>query len=85
MTMSPIQMPIHRRPVAKRDKEKETLDRYVANGILCRVEEPTPWCSNPVIVETPTKFRICLEPSKIINKVIERPVFQMPTLTEHLH
>ena len=83
--VKPVQMPIYRRPVAKRNKEKETLDRYESLGILKRVEAPTPWCSNPIIIETPTKFRICLEPSQTINKTIERPVFQMPTITEHLH
>lgn len=32
--ISPVQMPIHRVPVAKRIKEKESLDRYAAAGII---------------------------------------------------
>ena len=83
--VKPVQMPIYRCPVAKRTKEKETLDRYELLCILKRVGAPSPWCYNPIIIETPTKFRICLEPSQTINKAIERPVFQMPTITEHLH
>ena len=83
-SVTPVNMPIHRRPIAKRAKEKETLDRYVSQGILARVEEPTPWCSNTIIVETATKFRVCLEPSRTINKAIQRPMFQMLTLAEHL-
>ena len=79
----PVQMPIHRLPAAKREKEKATLDRYVALGIIQKVDEPTPWCSNPIIVETLTKFCICLEQCHTINRVIECPIFQMSTLAEH--
>ena len=28
---------------------------------------------------------MCIDPGQIINKAIERPVYQMPTLTEQLH
>ena len=83
--VSPVQMPIHRVPVAKRIKEKEALDRYAAAGIIKRVEEPTSWCSNEVIKETPKKTRLCIDPSQTINKGILRPVYQMPTLSEQLH
>ncbi|CAB4002182.1 Hypothetical predicted protein [Paramuricea clavata] len=83
--MSPIQMPVHRVPVAKREKEKVALDRYEQEGIIKKVEEPTPWCSNELIKETPKKFRICIDPSQTINKAILRPIYQMPTLNEQLH
>ena len=79
-----MNMPIHHRPIAKSAKEKETLDRYVSQGILAHVEKPTIRCSNTIIVETATKFRVCLEPSRTINKAIQRPLFQMPTLAKHL-
>ena len=83
--ITPIQMPVHRVPVAKREKEKITLDRYCQEGIMMKVEEPTPWCSNELIKETPKKFRICIDPSQTINKAIMRPIHQMPTLNEQLH
>ena len=83
--MSPIQMPVHRVPVAKREKEKVALDRYEQEGIIKKVEEPTPWCSNELIKETPKKFQICIDPSQTINKAILRPIYQMPTLDEQLH
>lgn len=83
--MLPVQMPIHRVPVAKREKEKAALQKYVEAGIIAKVEEPTPWCSNELIRETPKKFRICIDPSQTINKAILRPVYQMPTLNEQLH
>ncbi len=47
--ITPVQAPIHRIPVAKRNKEKTAKDRYVAEDILKRVNEPTPWCSNELI------------------------------------
>ena len=47
--------------------------------------EPTPWCSNELIRETPKKFRICIDPSQTVNKAILRPVHQLPTLNEQLH
>jgi len=83
--ISPVQMPIHRVPVAKHIKEKEALDRYTVADIIKKVEEPTSWCSNKVIKETPKKTRICINPSQTINKGILRPVYQMPTLPEQLH
>ena len=78
-------MPIHRVPVSKRAKEKQAIDRYVKDGVLKEVQEPTPWCSNILCRESPSKFRVCIDPSQTINKAIERPVCQMPTLNEQLH
>ena len=78
-------MPVHRIPVAKRTKEKEALDKYVKEGIIAKVTEPTMWCSNELIRETPKKFRVCIDPSQTINKAIQRPIHQMPTLNEELH
>ena len=83
--ITPVQMLVHRVPVAKRDKEKAALDRYVELWIMAKVDEPTPWCSNALIRETPKKVRVCIDPSQTINKTILRPVFQIPTLNEHLH
>ena len=78
----PKQMPIHRIPVAKRENEKAATDRYVEAGVMAKVEEPTPWCSNQLIRETPKKFRVCIDPSQTVNKAIQRPIYQMPTLNE---
>ena len=83
--VQPVQMPVHRIPVAKREREKQALDRYVEQGVIGKVNEPTAWCSNEVIRETPKKFRVCIDPSQTVNKAIHRPKHQMPTLNEHLH
>jgi hypothetical protein len=84
-SVTPVNMPVHRVPVSKREKEKETLTRYEEAGILVKVTEPTAWCSNELIRETPKKFRICIDPSRTVNKAILRPVHQLPTLNEQLH
>ena len=81
----PVQMPVHRIPVAKRTREKEALDKYTAEGIIAKVSEPTSWSSNELIRETPKKFRVCIDPSQTINKAIQRPIYQMPTLNEEFH
>ena len=84
-TSIPVQMQVHRIPVAKRECEKQALDRYVEQGVIAKVNEPTGWCSNELIRETPKKFRVCIDPSQTVNKVIHRPEHQTPTLNEHLH
>ncbi len=78
-------MPIHRIPLAKRAAEKSALDKYEKAGIIEKVVEPSSWCSNEVIRETPRKVRICIDPSQTVNKAILRPIYQMPTLNKQLH
>ena len=82
--ISPVQMPIHGVPVAKSIEEIEALDKCAAAGIIKKVE-PISWCCNGVIKETPRNMRICIDPSQTVNKVILRPIYQMPTLSEQLH
>ena len=84
-SVTPIQMPSHRVPISKRLKEKQAIDNYVKSGVLEKVEEPTAWCSNILCRESPTKFRVCIDPSQTINSAIKRPVYPMPTLQEQLH
>ena len=40
-SVQPVQMPVHRIPVAKREQEKQALDRYVEQGVITKVNEPT--------------------------------------------
>jgi hypothetical protein len=88
-SVSPVHAPIHRIPVAKRDKVKKKIDEMVEAGKLQKVHEPTDWCSNMTIVEKQnqngdTKIRICLDPSQTINKAIIVPKYTIPTLHEML-
>ena len=83
--VTPVQMPIHRVPISKRLKEKLALKKLENAGFITRENNPTPWCSNILCRESPKKFRVCIDPSQTINKAIDRPIFQMPTLKEQLH
>ena len=83
--VTPVQMPIHRVPITKRLKEKLALRKLEEAGFITREKNPTEWCSNILCRESPKKFRVCIDPSQTVNKAIERPMFQMPTLKEQLH
>ena len=78
-------MPVHRVPIALRDKLKEELDRLEDKGVIRKVTEPTLWASNIVCVEKPSgKLRLCLNPLEL-NKALKRPRYIMPNLEEVLH
>jgi len=69
--------------VALRDKVKAKLDDQEERGIVEKVTTPTDWISSMVVVTTPNKIRICLDPNDL-NKAVIRPKYQMPTLDELL-
>jgi transposase InsO family protein len=88
-SISPVHAPIHRIPVAKRDKVKQKIDEMVNAGKLQKVNDPTNWCSNMTVVEKKkpngnTKIRLCLDPSQTINRAIVVPKYTIPTLHEIL-
>jgi len=60
--------------------ELEDLERKV---IIVKETALTEWISNMVVVTTLNKIRICLNPREL-NKVIQCPKYQMPTLEELL-
>lgn len=72
-SVQPVQMSVHRIPVAKSAKEKDVLVRYVREDVLVKVNEPTPWCPNEAIRETSEKLRVCSDPSQTVNNAIYRP------------
>ena len=50
--------------------------------VIVKVEEPTDWVHNPVIVEKPNgKLRVCLDPREL-NKYLKREQYQLPTWEE---
>ena len=55
-----------------------------SKGKICRPYEPTAWCSNMRVRETKDKFRICLDPSNTINKVIRVPKHLIPRFEDIL-
>ena len=58
--------------------------KYIEEGIIAKVSEPTMWCSNEIIRETPKKFKVCIDLSQTINKAIQQPIHQMFMFNEQL-
>ncbi|GFW10522.1 retrovirus-related Pol polyprotein from transposon 17.6 [Trichonephila clavipes] len=65
-------------PLSIHNKVKEELSNMVEAGIISKVEEPTEWVSNMVIIDSPKKLRICLDP-RPLNEVVKRPHYPIPT------
>ena len=81
--VNPTQHSARRVPKALRDKVKEKLEDLESKGIVEKVTIPTEWISSMVVVTTPSKIRICLDPQDL-NKAVIRPKYEMPTLDELL-
>ena len=83
--VTPVQAHPHRCPVAKEAKVAEAIRDLEKQGILKKVSEPTAWISNSVYREKPDgSIRVCIDPSKTINKAIEVPKYPIPTVDELL-
>ena len=82
-SVTPVQHSPRRVPVAlRKDVERKILE-LEEKGIITKAVEPSQWISSMVVVAKPQKIRICLDP-KDLNRAIQRPKFQMPTLEELL-
>ncbi|GFU37866.1 retrovirus-related Pol polyprotein from transposon 17.6 [Nephila pilipes] len=46
-------------------------------SIISKAEEPTDWVSNVVVIDSPKKLRICLDP-RPLNEAIQRPYYPIP-------
>ena len=80
---TPVQHTSRRIPIALKTEVKAKLEDLERRGIIVKETAPTEWISNMVVVAKPKKIRICLDPQEL-NKVIQRPKYQMPTLEELL-
>ena len=79
----PVQHTSRRIPIALKKEVKAKLEDLERRGIIVKETTPTKWISNMVVVAKPKKIRICLDPQEL-NKVIQHPKYQMPTLKELL-
>jgi len=77
-SVKPVQHAPRRVPVALRNRVKAKLDDMERKGIVEKVAIPTDWISSMVVVTTPNKIRICLDP-KDLNTAVIRPQYQLPT------
>ena len=81
--LDPTVSPVQHVPVAMKHRLKSKLEELTKQGIITKVQEPTPWISNIVTIMKPGKVRVCIDP-RDLNKAIKRPKYQMPTLEEIL-
>jgi hypothetical protein len=78
----PVAQPPRKIPAMLRSKLKEEIDRMEKEEVIVKVEEPTDWVHNPVIIEKPNgKLRVCLDPREL-NKYLTREQYQLPTWEE---
>ena len=76
--------PSQRVPTALREKFKVELDRLEGQGVLAKVDEPTPWVSSVVLATKKSgALRICIDP-RPLNQALKRETFQLPVLDDLL-
>ena len=79
---TPVVHPARRVPHSLKKQLKQTLDANVKSGVLCKVDQPTDWVNNLVVVEKSNgSLRLCLDP-KDLNKAIRREHHKIPTIQE---
>ena len=62
----PVIIPTRRLPHYLKDKLRQTLKRNVKSGVLQKVDQPTNWVSNLVVVEKKDgSLRLCLDPKDL--------------------
>ena len=83
--VKPVQSPRRRIPVAKMERVNKELERLCEEDTIAQVTQPTEWLSNMLVREKPDgRIRICIDPSRTVNKAIRRPVYTIPTIEEKL-
>ena len=71
-------------PLRLRDAVEAELKKMESDGIISRVDTPTPWCSG--MVSVPKKsgaVRICVD-LKHLNESVQREVYPLPTVDDTL-
>ena len=84
-TIHPTVMPTRGIPIAVRPKLKAELDRMTKLGVITKVEEPTPWVSQLVVVTKKNGgVRVDVDPREL-NKALLREHYTLPILEDTLH
>ena len=78
----PVVNPPRRVPHSLKQRLHQALDKNVKSGVLVKVDQPTDWVNNLVIVEKKNgSLRLCLDP-RDLNKAIKREHYKIPTMPE---
>ena len=59
------------------------MDQLCVANIITPVDEATDWVSSLVLVDSPKKLRVCLDP-RDLNQAIKRPHYPMPIIEDIL-
>lgn len=70
----PVVNPPRRVPHSLKDKLKQTLEKNIESGVLVKVDEPTDWVHNLVIVEKKN--------ARELNRVVKCEHYRIPTVQE---
>jgi hypothetical protein len=83
-SISPVQLPTRRIPLAVKDKLKAELNRLVDVNVITPVDTPTTWISAIVVtVKKNGDIRLCIDP-KPSNKALKRNHYPSPTIDDIL-
>ena len=79
---TPVVNPPRRVPHSLKERLHHALDKNVKSGVLVKVDQPTDWVNNLVIVEKKNgSLRLCLDP-RDLNKAVKREHYKIPTMQE---
>ena len=76
---TPVKQAPRRVPVPLRQELKHKLAELERKGIIAKQTDPAEWVSNLVIVKSPKKFRVCLDP-RPLNQALLRTEYEIPTI-----
>ncbi|UYV68177.1 K02A2.6-like, partial [Cordylochernes scorpioides] len=80
-TIKPIKQAPRRVPITLRKELKEKLIDMEKKNIIAKVDYPTDWISNLVLVKSTKKLRICIDPQEL-NVALKRAEYPIPTIEE---
>lgn len=83
-SVTPVKNAARRVPIAMKSKLKQELDKLEKAKIIKKVETPTDWVSNVIVVKKSNgKLRICIDP-KPLNMALQRSHCSLPVLEDLL-
>ena len=79
-TVTPVQLPTRKVPIAIKGKLREELDCLETRNIITPVNVPTSWISATVVtMKKNGNIRLCVDP-KPLNRALKRNHYPLPTI-----
>ena len=71
-------------PLPLHDKVQEEQNKMESNGVITKVEEPTPWCAGMVVIPKKSgEIRVCVD-LKRLNESVLQEIYQLPRVDDIL-